>query len=402
MDAPPEGGAPLEGVRILDLSTMIAAPLTTSLLADLGADVVKVEHPVTGDHVRRFGTQWRGEGLYWKTLSRGKSDVALDLSQPHVQELIRRWVSSFDAVVENFRPGTLERWGIGPDVLREGAPRLVVLRVTAYGQDGPYSARPGFGTLAEAMSGVASVAPSADGRPVLPSYPLADVLAGHLGAVALLAALRRRDATSRGEVIDLAIYESALKLLELDIMATATGSVTGNGGDRYHATAPRGVYRCRDGLWIALSGSTQSVAMRVLRLVGGDAMVEDPRFRTNRDRLHNAEALDEVISDWCAARDREDAVREFSSVDCAVGPLETVATMMQNPQVVARRSLVQVDDPLLGRLTMTNVYPRFEEATCAVPEPGAAEIGRDTEDILAKDLGMSREAVAHYLAGRSS
>lgn len=397
-----DGTAPLVGVRILDLSTMIAAPLTTSLLADLGAEVVKVEHPDKGDHVRSFGTQSQGEGLYWKTLSRGKPSVALDLSKPHIQELVRRWLRTFDALVENFRPATLERWGLGPEALREQMPELVVLRTTAYGQSGPYSRRPGFGTLAEAMSGVASVAPSLDGRPVLPSYPLADVLAGHLGAVAVLAALRRRDATSRGDVIDLAIYESAIKLLELDVMATATGEVPESSGDRYHATAPRGVYRCQDGRWIALSGSTQSVAERVLRVVGGEELVSDPRFRTNEDRLDNAELLDRFIGEWCASRPREEAIEEFSAVDCAVGPLETVASMMENPQVVDRRSLVQVKDPLLGDLTMTNVYPRFEEAACEVPSPGPSEIGGDTVEILARDLGMTSDDVASYLAASES
>ncbi|WKN50298.1 CaiB/BaiF CoA-transferase family protein [Nocardioides sp. Arc9.136] len=384
--------APLHGLRVLDLSTMIAAPLTATLLADYGADVVKVEMPGPGDHVRRFGAQKDGQGLYWKALSRGKRSVSLDLRRPEGKELLRRWIGQFDVLVENFRPGTLERWDLAPDDLRAINPRLVVLRVTAYGQDGPYSTQPGFGTLAEALAGLASVSGFPDRPPLLPAYPLADIMAGNLGATSVLAALQRRATTGTGDVIDLAIYEAALKLVEINILEyQQLGSEHGRTGNRYGPAAPRGSYQCRDGLWVALSGSTQAMAVNVLRTIGGEELVADPRFTTNAERREHVEALDALISAWCGERDRPTALAELTAGGCAVGPLESVATMMDNPQVVHRTSIATVEDPDLGPLAMTGVYPRFQEAAPRIGRPGPAEVGQDTDEVLAQDLGLDRE-----------
>jgi len=388
----PSGTGPLTGLRVLDLSTMIAAPLTASLLADYGADVVKVERPGVGDHVRRFGAQKDGEGLYWKTLSRNKRSVALDLHHPEAQSLMRLWVPQFDILIENYRPGTLERWELAPSALRHVSPRLVVLRVTAYGQAGPYSDRPGFGTLAEAMTGLAAVSGFADRPPLLPAFPLADILAGHLGAAAVLAAVERRHHSGEGDCIDLAIYEAALKLIELNIIEyDQTGVEHQRSGNRIGSTAPRGSYECGDGLWLALSGSTQPVAERILRTVGGAALVRDARFLTNADRVTNAVKLDEYISAWCHARSRETAIEELTDMGGAVGPLETVETMLHNPQVLARESVTRVPDPLLGQIAMANVFPRFATADCTVGTPGPAVVGQHTDEVLAHDLGLSTE-----------
>lgn len=394
-DDTPAATGPLSRLRVLDLSTMIAAPLTASLLADYGADVVKVERPGSGDYVRRFGAQKDGEGLYWKTLSRNKKSVALDLHLPETQDLVRRWVPQFDVVIENFRPGTLERWGLAPAQLRQASPHLVVLRVTAYGQSGPYRDRPGFGTLAEAMTGLAALSGFADRPPLLPAFPLADIMAGHLGAAAVLAAVERRHHTGEGDCIDLAIYEAALKLIELNIIEyDQTGLVQQRSGNRIGSTAPRGSYECGDTLWLALSGSTQPVAERVLRTVGGDSLVEDPRFRTNADRVANAAELDEYISIWCKARDRDTAIREFTAMGCAVGPLETVETMLENPQVVARGSITRVHDQGLGPIAMSNVYPRFSSTDCTIRNPGPTVVGQHTDEVLRRDLGVSDEELA--------
>ena len=389
--APPHTG-PLDRLRVLDLSTMIAAPLSASLLADYGADVVKVERPGAGDHVRHFGAQKEGEGLYWKTLSRNKKSVALDLHLPDAQDLVRRWVPQFDVLIENFRPGTLEGWGLAPSELLDVSPHLVILRVTAYGQDGPYRDRPGFGTLAEAMTGLAALSGFADRPPLLPAFPLADIMAGHLGAAAVLAAVERRHHTGQGDCLDLAIYEAALKLIELSIIEyDQTGNEQQRTGNRIGATAPRGSYECGDGLWLALSGSTQSVAERVLRTVGGPRLVDDPRFLTNAVRVLNAAALDDYISAWCQARDRETAIREFTETGCAVGPLETISSMMENPQVLARESVTRVDDPRLGSIAMSNVYPRFGVGGCSIRATGPANVGQDTDAVLGQDLGLSAQ-----------
>lgn len=379
---------------------MIAAPLAASALADYGAEVVKLENPSQGDHLRHFGPQKDGQGLYWKALGRGKKSVALDLREPHVQDLVRRWVTTFDVLVENFRPGTLERWNLAPADLLAANPGLVVLRVTAYGQEGPYKGRPGFGTLAEAMTGVAAVSGWADRPPLLPSFPLADIMAGQLGATAVLAALRARDRDGRGDVIDLAIYEAVLKLLEVNVLEyDQLGREHARTGNSYGAAAPRGSYLCADGEWLALSGSTQTVAMRLLRAVGGEELASDPRFRTNAERTANVTALDEHISAWCRVHTRDEAIEELTAAGCAVGPLESVATMLDNPQVQARGSIARVEDDLLGPLRMTNVFPQFAHHPCSVPPPGPATIGADTEAVLTADLGLDARTLQSLLHG---
>lgn len=387
--------APLAGLRVLDLSTMIAAPLAATVLADYGADVVKVEMPGPGDHVRRFGAQKDGQGLYWKALSRGKRSVSLDLRKPEGKDLLRRWIGHFDVLVENFRPGTLERWELAPEDLRAINPRLVVLRVTAYGQDGPYAAQPGFGTLAEALAGLASVSGWADRPPLLPAYPLADIMAGNLGATSVLAAVQRRQVTGTGDVIDLAIYEAALKLVEINILEyQQLGTEHGRTGNRYGPAAPRGSYQCSDGLWVALSGSTQAMALNVLRTVGGEALLADPRFTTNAERREHVEELDELIAAWCAVRDRPTALAELTAGGCAVGPLESVATMVDNPQVAHRGSIATVEDDDLGPLAMTGVFPRFTDATTRIGRPGPSSVGQDTDAVLAADLGLDAAELA--------
>jgi crotonobetainyl-CoA:carnitine CoA-transferase CaiB-like acyl-CoA transferase len=395
-------GAPqamLAGLRILDLSTMIAAPLAGTLLGDWGADVIKVEQPGSGDHLRKFGAQRHGEGLYWKTLARGKRSVALDLHRPEAQALLVRWAPTFDAIIENFRPGTLERWNIGPAALLERTPRLVILRTTAFGQDGPYRNRPGFGTLAEAMSGLAAVTGYPDRPPLLPAYPLADVLAGYLGAGAVLAALMRRERTGAGEIIDLAIYEAALKTIESQVVEyDQNGTLHPPQGNRIGDSAPRGAYRCADGKWLALSASAQSIAERVLRVVGGEALANDARFRTNLDRLAHVDELDALVAAWCARFPRDDALAVLDTANCAAGPLENVATMLDNPQVVARESIVTAADPLLGPIRMSNVYPRFASVPAAVREPGPSRVGQHTREVLSADLGLGDDAFERLAA----
>jgi crotonobetainyl-CoA:carnitine CoA-transferase CaiB-like acyl-CoA transferase len=389
----------LAGLRVLDLSTMIAAPLAGTLLGDWGADVVKVEQPGTGDHLRAFGAQRLGQGLYWKTLGRGKRSVALDLHAAEAQALLRRWARSFDVIIENFRPGTLERWNLDPKALLERTPALVILRTTAFGQDGPYRNRPGFGTLAEAMSGLAAVTGFADRPPLLPAFPLADVLAGYLGASAILAALVRRERTGAGEIIDLAIYEAALKTIESQIVEyDQNGTLHTPQGNRIGDSAPRGAYVCADGKWLALSASTQGIAERVLRVIGGDALVADARFGTNLDRLAHSGELDALLAAWCARFPRQDALAAFDAANCAAGPLENVATMLDNPQVVARESIVSVADPVLGPIRMSNVFPRFASVRTPPPEPGPSRVGEQTRAVLADDLGIDEAEFARLAA----
>lgn len=392
-DTKPSGPL-LEGLRVLDMSTMIAAPITASLLADYGADVVKLERPGSGDFVRKFGAQKDGEGLYWKTLSRNKRTIALDLHLERSKELVQKMIPQFDVVIENFRPGTLEKWGLDPKTLMEINPSLIVLRVTAYGQDGPYRDRAGFGTLAEAMAGLASVSGYEGHPPLLPAYPLADILAGHLGAAAILAAVFKSQRTGYGDCIDLAIYESALKLIDLNIVEyDQNGTEHPRLGNRMSATAPRGAYKCRDGQWIALSGSAQSVAERILRTTGGEDLVSDPRFLTNADRVKNVDDLDEIISAWCLLRDRESAIEELSRTGGAVGPLESVGSMFENAQVISRESVLKVPDGNGGKVAMTNIFPKFSNSGLRIRNVGSPIVGADTRDFLEKDLQLSIEEI---------
>ncbi len=391
-------GGPLAGVRVLDCSTMIAAPTTAAMLADFGATVVKLERPGSGDHVRRYGARKNGVGLYWKSLGRNKKSVALDLHDPAVQELLLRWLPTFDVFIENFRPGTLERWNLAPERLLAAAPQLVILRMTAFGQDGPYRDRAGFGTLAEAMTGVAAVSGYDDRPPLLPAFPTADVMAGQAAAAAVCAAYVRRLRTGDGEIIDFAIYEAIMKLTESQIIEyAANGTLHRRLGNRMEDTAPRGAYRCADGGWVALSGSTQEVAERVLRTIGGDALVADPRFRTNVDRVANGEELDALIERFCETHPREEIVATFTAAGCAVGPLETIDSVMQNPQVVARGSLARLADPELGEIVMSNAFPRFVRAGAPTLVPGRSAVGADTAEVLRRELGLSGEELKRFL-----
>src|SRR5581483_2981821 len=391
-------GGPLAGVRVLDCSTMIAGPTTCAMLADFGAAVVKIERPGSGDHARRYGARKNGIGLYWKSLGRNKKSVALDLHDPAVQELLLRWLPSFDVFVENFRPVTLERWNLGPERLLAAAPHLVVLRMTAFGQDGPYRDRAGFGTLAEAMTGVAAVSGYDDRPPLLPAFPLADIMAGQAATGAVCAAYARRLRCGDGEVIDFAIYEAIMKLTESQLTEyAANGTLHRRLGNRMEDTAPRGAYRCADGHWVALSGSTQEVAERVLRTIGGEALVRDPRFRTNVERLVHGEELDALIERFCEARPRDEIVATFTAAGCAVGPLETIDSVFENPQIAARGSLVTLPDPDLGEVTVSNSFPRFAHAGAPALAPGPSSVGADTAEVLRRELGLGEEELKNFL-----
>jgi crotonobetainyl-CoA:carnitine CoA-transferase CaiB-like acyl-CoA transferase len=386
---------PLRGMRVLDCATMIAAPLCATQLGDYGAEIVKLEQPGKGDPARHFGAEKHGEGIYWKSLSRNKSSVALDLHKPEAQALFRRWLGTFDVLVENFRPGTLERWNLDPKQLLEMHPRLIVLRMTAFGQEGPYRERAGFGTLAEAMTGIAAVSGWEDRPPLLPPFALADTMAAMLATSAILAAYIRAKETGAGEIIDCAIYEAAMKLTELHMMDyDQTGHVPIRKGNELEFTAPRGAFACSDGLWVALSGSSQSIAERFIHAIGGDELARDPRFTTNADRLKNGDALNNAIGAWCKVRTRQEVLDTLIPLGCAIGPLETIPTVFENPQIQFRKSYVAVDDPTFGSMKMMRALPDFAKTEEAQIVPGPSAVGADTERLLKRDLKLSDSDIA--------
>lgn len=373
----------LAGIRVLDAATLFAGPLAATLLADFGAEVIKIEHP-RGDPVRGHGAQRDGVGLWWKMLGRGKKAVTLYLGSPEGQDVFRRMAADADVIIENFRPGTLERWGLGYDALRAINPRLVLVRVTGFGQFGPYAGRPGFGTLAEAMSGFAAVTGEPDGPPTLPPFGLADGIAALTAAYATLTALRARDATGAGQVVDLAIIEPILTLLGPQIITyDQLGTLQERTGNRSHNNAPRNTYRTRDGGWVAVSTSAQSIAERVMRLVGRPEYIDEPWFATGAGRAAHAAELDAAVGAWIAERDRADVVAAFEAAEAAVAPVYDASDVMRDPQFAALGTIATVPDDELGPVRMQNVLFRLSETPGRIESAGPP-LGAHTAEVLAR------------------
>lgn len=391
MSSEPRGA--LTGVRVVDAATLIAGPFVATVLGDFGADVIKVEHP-RGDPVRTHGHQKDGIGLWWKVVGRNKRTMTLDLNSADGQAVFCELAKTADVVIENFRPGTLERWRVGPDDLWTANPRLIIVRMTGFGQFGPYANRPGFGTIAESMSGFAHITGEAGGPPTLPPFGLADGIAGLAGAIATLLALYARDRTGgMGQVIDLAIIEPILAILgpqptEYDQL----GIVQTRAGNRSQNNAPRNTYKTRDGKWVATSSSAQSVAERVITLVGRPDLVTQAWFGTGTGRAQHADEIDAAVAKWIGARDLSEVVTAFARAEAAVAPIYDVSDVMNDPQYQALHSLISVPDPELGVVKMQNVLFRMSDTPGSVRWAGRP-IGADTDAILG-ELGYDEAGVA--------
>ncbi len=379
----------LEGVRVLDVATLFAGPLAATILGDFGADVIKVEHP-RGDPVRDHGHAKDGVPLWWKMLGRNKRAITLNLSKIEGQELFLRLVEGADVVIENFRPGTLERWNLDPDRLRGVNPGLILARVTGFGQFGPYAKRPGFGTLAESMSGFAAITGEPDGPPTLPPFGLADGIAAQATAIAILMALYRRDARGgTGQVIDLAIIEPILTILgPQPIVYDQLGIIQERSGNRSVNNAPRNTYRTRDNRWVAISTSAQNVAERVLRLVGHPEVIDEPWFASGRTRAEHADLLDEYVGGWIARYDFDEVIAAFEEAQAAVAPIYDIAQIMEDPQYRALDSITTVQDPELGDIRMQNVLFRMSETPGEIRWAGR-RLGEDNEAVFRHELGLS-------------
>ncbi|MFF4797261.1 CaiB/BaiF CoA transferase family protein [Streptomyces sp. NPDC001351] len=370
-------------IRVIDVSTLLAGPFAARLLADYGAEVIKVEHP-SGDPFRRFGRSRDGVPLWWKVFNRNKKSVVLDLSDSEDAARFRELAAGADVVIENFRPGTLERWGLGPEVLAEANPRLVVTRVTAFGQDGPYRSKPGFGTLAEAMSGYAAMSGEPDGPPLLPPFPLGDAVAGLHAACATLIALHAADRLGHGQTADIAITETLIsslgaQLTEYDQLGVKPARL----GNRSNNNAPRGVYRCRDGRWVAVSAPALSVAERVMRLVGRPELCDEPWFAQSAGRARHREIIDEAVRCWVSAYDRDTVLAEFERAEAAVAPIYEVDDIAEDPQFRARSLLARVPDADLGTVTMPTVPFRLSRTPGSIRWAGP-RLGEHTEELLAR------------------
>ncbi|MGW4734111.1 CaiB/BaiF CoA transferase family protein [Streptomyces shenzhenensis] len=379
---------PLHGLRVLDLATLFAGPLAATLLGDFGAEVIKVEHPAKPDPSRGHGPAKDGVGLWWKLLGRNKRTLTLDLSKPGGRATLLRLAATADVVIENFRPGTLEKWDLGWAELSAVNPRLVLTRVTAFGQFGPYARRPGFGTLAEAMSGFAAITGEPDAPPTLPPFGLADSIAALATAYAVLTALAARERTGEGQVVDMAIIEPILTVLgPQPTWYDQLGHVQPRTGNRSQNNAPRNTYRTADGAWVAVSASAQSVAERVMDLVGRPDLIDEPWFATGAGRAAHADVLDTAVGRWIAARTRDEVVSAFEKAEAAVAPVQDVRDVMSDPQYAALGTITTVDDPELGPLRMQNVLFRLSATPGEIRWAGRPH-GADTEAVLT-ELGLT-------------
>ncbi len=380
---------PLEGLRVLDAATLFAGPMAATILGDFGADVIKIEHP-RGDPVRNHGHSKDGVALWWKMLARNKQAITLYLGSSEGQDLFRQLVETADVVVENFRPGTMERWGLGPEQLHDINPRLVMARVTGFGQFGPYSKRPGFGTLAEAMSGFASITGEPGSPPTLPPFGLADGICGIATACAILMALQHRDRSqdAGGQVVDAAIIEPILTVLgSQPSVYQQLGIVQERTGNRSVNNAPRNTYRTADGRWVAISTSAQSIAVRVMHLVGRPELISEPWFSSGSGRASHADTIDEAVASWIAARDLVEVIAAFESAQAAVAPIYDVADAMADPQYQALGSFLSVPDEDLGSVTMQNVMFRLSDTPGSIRWAGR-RLGQDNKTVYAR-LGLS-------------
>ena len=387
-----EGTGALSGLRVLDVATLFAGPLAATMLGDFGAEVIKIEHP-RGDPVRGHGASKNGVGLWGKVVGRNKKSVTLYLGSPEGQEIFRRMVADADVVIENFRPGTFERWGLGYDELSRINPGIVLTRVTGFGQFGPYAGRPGFGTLAEAMSGFAAITGEPGGPPTLPPFGLADGIAALTTAFAVMTALRERERSGRGQVVDLAIIEPILTLLGAQpTVYDQLGELQQRTGNRSANNAPRNTYRTRDGRWVAISTSSQSIAERVMRLVGRPEFIDEPWFASGSERAKHADELDEAVAVWIAEREGDEVIATFEEAQAAVAPIYDVRDVLADPQFAALDSITTVDDDELGPLRMQNVLFRLGRTPGRITSAGPS-LGQHTAEVLAR-YGVDEAALA--------
>jgi len=386
---------PLDGIRVLDLSNFLAAPMAAMFLADFGAEVVKIERPGGGDEMRLWGNNKNGVGLYYKVINRNKKSVTLDLRTPFGRDAALRLARDADVVLENYRPGTLEKWGLGYGALSAANPGLVLVRVSGFGQTGPKSHRPGFGTLAEAYSGFAHVNGEADGPPLLPGFGLADSTTGLMAAFLTMVALKGREAyRGRGQVVDLAIYEPLFTLLGPQVINfDQLGLVQQRNGSRLPFTAPRNTYRTRDGRWVSMAGSAQSIFVRVLAALEVPRLVEDPRFADNRARLVNAVALDVELQKAFERFDLDEILKRFDAAGGAVAPVNDVEQFIADPHIQARGNVTTVEDAELGGpVRMQNVVGKLSATPGAVRWAGP-RLGEHNREILIDRLGLDANAV---------
>jgi len=382
---------PLHDVRVIDMSRLVAGNMLSVYLADFGADVIKVERPGVGDDLRH----WREEGhdIYWKVYGRNKRSMVLDLKSKAGLDDFKALIATAQVLIENFVPGGLEKMGLSPESLLTINPALLVVRVSGWGQTGPYRDKPGFGTLVEAMSGFAHLNGFADKPPALPPLALADMIAGIYGAAGVLTALRVAEKTGLGQVIDLSLFEPIFSVISSEAAKyQATGTVSMRAGNQSSHTAPRNLYRCQDEFYISMSGSMQAMAMQILDAIGRPELKQDPRFIDNDARVKNRTALDKIIAAFVGARTQAENLAIFEKAGVTAGPVFSVAELIDHPYVLGREAIVHLPDESLGKVPMHNIVPRLSQTPGQFRRP-APKLGEHTIEIL-KEIGRSPTTMA--------
>jgi crotonobetainyl-CoA:carnitine CoA-transferase CaiB-like acyl-CoA transferase len=395
IDFEPNASAPLDGIRVVDLSRLVAGNMVSLQLADQGAEVVKVEDPRTGDPLRA----WRVKGLslHWKVYARNKKSLALNLRPQAGRDALMDLLAQSHVLIENYRPGTLEEMGCGPDVLHKRNPGLVIVRITGFGQDGPYRDRPGFGTLVEAMSGFASKNGFGDRPPVLPPLALADMVAGLYGAYAVMVALRVVERGGKGQVIDLPLLDPIISILGPDAaIYRVSGERPHRTGSRSLTTSPRNVYATKDGRYIAISASIQAMAERVFRAIGRPEMIDDPRFRTNTDRVRHIDECDGAVAEFIAQRTLDETMAIFTVAEVTANPVYEIDQLVADEHVQARGIIVEAPDAEAGSVLMHNVIPRLSD-TPGKLRRAAPTLGQHTREVLGA-IGYSADRIAALAA----
>jgi len=392
----PGAKAPLDGIRVVDLSRLVAGNMVSLQLADQGAEVIKLEDPEKGDPLRAWRV--KGMSLHWKVYARNKKSLAMNLRGPGCMDILKDLLATTNVLIENFRPGTLEAMGIGPDVLHARNPGLIIVRVSGFGQDGPYKDRPGFGTLVEAMSGFAAKNGFEDRPPVLPPLALADMVAGLYGAYSVMIALREVEKAGKGQVIDLPLLDPIVSILGPDAAIYRTlGQVTPRSGNRSATTSPRNTFRTKDGRYIAISASIQAMAERLFRAIGRADMITDPRFATNTERLRHVDECEQPIVDFIAARSLAENMKVFGDAEVTATAVYDIDQFLDDPHVQARGVVVEAPDEEAGSVLMHNIIPRLSGTPGKLRTP-AARLGQHTREILSS-VGVSHARIAELAAG---
>ena len=381
----------LEGIRVLDIATFIASPFCATLLAEFGADVIKIELPGTGDPVRAMGSASEcNEKLIWLSEARNKRCVTLDLRKAEGAELFKQLVAKSDVVCENFQPGTLEKWGLGYDILRQVNPKLVMLRVSGYGQTGPYKNRPGFGRIANAFGGISFLAGYPDRAPVTPgSATLPDYLAGLFGAFGVLMALRHRDRTGEGQMIDIGLYETIFRILdELAPAYDKHGYIRQRMGPGTVNVVPHSHYPTRDGRWIAIACTSDKIFERLAKLMGRPEIAADGEYGTFRQREAQREQVDQMVADWTRQHERDELLKLCEQGQVPCGPVCSIDEIFEDPHYRARESILRMKDERIGELAIPNVVPRLSSTPGKVKWLGRS-LGEHNQEIYRDLLGLS-------------